>query len=417
MDKPSITLGPAGSSTAAARLNAVLSGTAPGAGAYSGAVTLTGSGVSMRLPYLFLVGSGVTDNVVPVMGSLQGTPGEDGGPIGIQLTDAYGVPVTGASVTYSVSPRGGVTFQSVPGAPACTPNNSTTSTACATDNYGVSYVEVIMGPRASVPTVTAQAAGMSIPFDAYILAQPTINAGGVVNAASYLGGVTPGSYVSIFGSGLVEADLLSNANGDSATTSPLPMVLDGVNVSFDVPSAGISVPGNLVYVSPGQINVQVPWELQGQTSAQVKVTIDEMFGYPLFGNVITVPLAAYAPSFFVENGTVAAQDALTGAQILASNPARPGEILSFYANGLGPVTNPPASGSAALASPLSQTTGAPPVVKIGGQQVQVSFSGLAPGYPALYQINATVPLGLTGNQQVTISIGGQTSPAAILPVR
>jgi len=50
--------------------------------AYSGMVTLTGSGVSMRLPYLFLVGSGVTDNVVPVMGSLQGTPGEDGGPLG-----------------------------------------------------------------------------------------------------------------------------------------------------------------------------------------------------------------------------------------------------------------------------------------------------------------------------------------------
>jgi len=253
-----------------------------------------------------------------------------------------------------------VTFQSVPGAPACTPNNSTTSTACATDNYGVAYVEVIMGPRASVPTVTAQAAGMSVGFDAYILAQPTINASGVVNAASYLGGVTPGSYVSIFGSGLVEADLLNNANGDSATTLPLPMMLDGVNVSFDVPSAGISVPGNLVYVSPGQINVQVPWELQGQSSAQVKVTIDEEFGYPLFGNVVTVPLAAYAPSFFVENGTVAAQDALTGAQILASNPARPGEILSFYANGLGPVTNPPASGSPASASPLSQTTGAPP---------------------------------------------------------
>jgi adhesin/invasin len=57
------------------------------------------------------------------------------------------------------------------------------------------------------------------------------------------------------------------------------------------------------------------------------------------------------------------------------------------------------------------------VVTIGGRQAQVSFSGLAPGYPALYQINATVPSGLTGNQQVTISIGGQTSPAAILPVR
>ena len=417
VDKTSLALGPAGSSTAAATLNVSLSGSVPGAGAYSGAVTLTGAGVTVRLPYLFLVGSGVTTNVVPIMGSLQGTPGEDGGPIGIQLTDANGVPVTGAAVTFSVSPAGGVTFQSVPGEPACSPNNSTTSTACATDNYGIAYAEVILGSNLGVPTVTGEAAGVAIAFDAYILAQPSINAGGVANAASGQGTVAPGSYVSIYGSNMVEADLLSNANGDGASWLPLPMMIDGVNVSFDVPSAGISVPGNLIFVSPGQINVQVPWELQGQSSAQVKVTIDEEFGYPLFGNVVTVPLTAYAPAFYVGAGTIAAQDAITGAQILASNPAHSGEILSLYANGLGPVTNPPASGAPAVAIPLSQTTGAPPVVTIGGQQAQVLFSGLAPGYPGLYQINATVPAGLTGNQNVTISIGGQTSPAVVLPVK
>ncbi len=126
---------------------------------------------------------------------------------------------------------------------------------------------------------------------------------------------------------------------------------------------------------------------------------------------------AYAPAFYVGAGTIAAQDAITGAQILASNPAHAGEILSLYANGLGPVTNAPASGAPALASPLSQTTGALPVVTIGGQQAQVLFSGLAPGYPGLYQINATVPAGLTGNQNVTVSIGGQTSPAVVLPVK
>jgi uncharacterized protein (TIGR03437 family) len=216
---------------------------------------------------------------------------------------------------------------------------------------------------------------------------------------------------------MMEADLLSNANGDGAPWLPLPMAIDGVNVSFDVPSAGISVPGNLIFVSPGQINVQVPWELQGQSSAQVKVTMDEMYGYPVFGNVVTVPLTACAPAFYVGGGTIAAEDAITGAQILASNPAHPGEILSLYANGLGPVTNQPASGAAAVATPLSQTTGAPPVVTIGGQQVTPSFSGLAPGYPGLYQLNVTVPAGLTGNQNVTVSIGGQTSPVVVLPVK
>jgi uncharacterized protein (TIGR03437 family) len=197
------------------------------------------------------------------------------------------------------------------------------------------------------------------------------------------------------------------------------MVIDGVNVSFDVPSAGISVPGNLIFVSPNQINVQVPWELQGQSSAQVKVTVDEMFGYPLFGNVVTVPLAAYAPAFFVGAGTIAAEDAVTGVAILASNPAHAGEILELYANGLGPVTNTPASGAPApggASANLANTT-TQPVVTIGGQQVTPSFSGLAPGYPGLYQLNVTVPAGLTGNQQVTVSIGGQTSPAVVLPVK
>jgi len=56
-------------------------------------------------------------------------------------------------------------------------------------------------------------------------------------------------------------------------------------------------------------------------------------------------------------------------------------------------------------------------VTIGGQQVTPSFSGLAPGYPGLYQLNVTVPAGLTGNQNVAISIGGQTSPAVVLPVK
>jgi uncharacterized protein (TIGR03437 family) len=421
VDKPSLTLGPAGSSTAAATLNVSLSGSVPAAGAYSGGVTLTGSGVSMRLPYLLLVGSNsaVTGNVVPVMGSLQGTPGEDSGAIGIQLTDSNGVPVTNTPVSFSVSPRGGVIFQSVPGEPACSPNNSTTSTACATDNYGNAYVEVIMGPEPGTPTVTADVAvaNASLQFSAYILAQPAINAGGVVNAASYQGTVAPGSYVSIFGSNMVETDLLSNASGDGASWVPLPLVIDAVNVSFDVPSAGISVPGNLIFVSPGQINVQVPWELQGQSSAQVKVTLDEEYGYPLFGSVVTVPLANYAPAFFVGNGTIAAQDAITGAQILTSNPAHPGEILALYANGLGPVTNQPASGAPAPGGPNLAKTTTQAVVTIGGQQVTPSFSGLAPGFPGLYQINATVPAGLTGNQQVTVSIGGQTSPAVVLPVK
>lgn len=42
----------------------------------------------------------------------------------------------------------------------------------------------------------------------------------------------------------------------------------------------------------------------------------------------------------------------------------------------------------------------------------------APGFPGLYQINATVPAGLApGTYPITVSIGGQTSKAAGITVQ
>jgi uncharacterized protein (TIGR03437 family) len=404
---------------AATSLTVTLSGTVPAASEYSGAVTLQGSGVTLRIPFMFLVGNGVAYNLNFVAGSaLEGEPGEDIGVVPVvQVTDQFGVPVAGAAVRLSVSQAGSVTFRSVSGEPACTPSNSTTVISCATDNYGFAWVDMVMGTQAATPTINVTAAGVTNPITVYIVAAPAITAAGVVNAASSTGPIAPGSYIAIFGTGLVDSDYLMNPTGDGptlTTSNDLPMVIDGTTVSFDVPSAGISVPGYVTYVSPLQVNVQVPWELAGQSLVQMKVSVDD--GY-LFGNVATVQLAQYTPSFFVGGGTIAAQDAITGAQILASNPAHAGEILALYANGLGPVTNQPASGAPAPGGANLATTTTQPVVMIGGQQAQLLFWGLAPGYPGLYQINATVPSGLTGNQQVTVSIGGQTSPAVVLPVR
>jgi uncharacterized protein (TIGR03437 family) len=402
---------------AATTLTVTLSGTVPAASEYSGTVTLQGSGTTLRMPFMFLVGDGVAYNLNFVSGSAyEGAPGEDVGafPV-VQVTDQYGAPVVGGTVGMSVSQTGSLTFRSVSGEPACTPNNSTTTVTCTTDNYGFAWVDLVMGAQAATPTITVTAAGVRNPITIYIVAAPAITTAGVVNAASSTGPIAPGSYVSIYGANLVDTDYLMNPIGDGptlTTANDLPLVIDGTTVSFDVPSAGISVPGYLTFVGPGQINVQVPWELAGQSSVQMKVTVDDNY---LFGNVVTVPVAQYTPSFFVGAGTIAAQDAVTGAQILASNPAHSGEILALYANGLGPVTNAPASGAPAPGGANLASTTAQPVVMIGGQQAQVGFSGLAPGFPGLYQINATVPAGLTGNQNVTVSIGGQTSPVVVLP--
>jgi minor extracellular serine protease Vpr len=418
-DKTSLTL----NANASAALNVTLSGTVPAPGSYSGAVTLSASGAVTRIPYLFLVPDGVPYNVVPAAGGLQGTPGQDAGSIAVQITDKYGVPVIGSSVSFSVSPRNGVTFQSVHGEPACSAN-ATGGVACASDNYGVAYAEVILGVTTSTPTITVTGPppnNIPFQFTAFILPQPAITQGQILDNAIFQPTVAPGSIAAIKGSNLMDPDLLINtAQGYDLIPSVLtsfPLVLDGVNVSFDVPGAGISVPAPVVAVSPGQIDIQVPWELKGQTSAQVKVTIDEEFGQSIYGNVVTAQLSDYTPAFFNNNNIAAALDG-NYVPISNSNPAIRGQFIALYANGLGPVSNPPADGAPAGVNSITTT---PCVVTIGGQTLsasQVPFCGLAPGL-AIYQVNVQVPAGLTpGNQPVTISIGGKTSPASIvIPVQ
>lgn len=102
----------------------------------------------------------------------------------------------------------------------------------------------------------------------------------------------------------------------------------------------------------------------------------------------------------------------------ASNPATPGTTyIQIYCTGLGQVTNTPPTGYPALADPLSATP-TTPIVTIGGVSTLATFSGLAPGYVGLYQVNALVPAGVLGGAAVpvTISMGGTTSNAVTIAV-
>jgi uncharacterized protein (TIGR03437 family) len=119
-------------------------------------------------------------------------------------------------------------------------------------------------------------------------------------------------------------------------------------------------------------------------------------------------LATYSPGFFVyqSNGQPFAA-ALDGnlVPITATHPVSRGTTVVLYLNGLGPVNNQPADGWPV--SDASSTTVGTPTITIGGQPATVGFSGLAPGFADLYQVNATVPTGIaTGPQAVTCSIGG-----------
>jgi uncharacterized protein (TIGR03437 family) len=87
-------------------------------------------------------------------------------------------------------------------------------------------------------------------------------------------------------------------------------------------------------------------------------------------------------------------------------------------NGLGPVNNQPGSGFPASTTSITQTTPQMPQVTIGGQSAQVIYSGLAPGYVGLYQVNVTVPSNISaGSEPLSISIGGATSKTSGITVQ
>jgi uncharacterized protein (TIGR03437 family) len=235
------------------------------------------------------------------------------------------------------------------------------------------------------------------------------NSAGIVNAASYVPTVAAGSIASVFGSNLASVQAL-------ASTIPLPTTL--ALTSFQI--GGRAAP--LFFVSPSQVNLQIPWELAGQSQASVLATVGSVVS-----NQQSVSLAPFAPGLFTFNGSGSSQGTIliAGTSLFAgppsvpgSRPAHPGEFISIYATGLGAVSNQPATGMAAQSSPLSFTI-ATPTVTIGGTLAYVSFSGLAPGGVGLYQVNVQVPVGApTGDAvAVILSIGGVASNTVTIAVQ
>lgn len=362
------------------------------AGNYSGQVNFAGANGALHVPFVFIVGDHVAYNAVILAGD--STVGNVGtvvpdGEIAFQVTDQYGAPVENLPVRFSVSRGGG----------------SLTKSDSVTNAFGIATAVATLGPNPGANVFVGIAGGLTVRFEDDARAQPTIAETGVLNAASSaLGdGIVPGSYISIYGSGLSDTTNVS-------PTPTLPLALDSVSVSFDAP--GVSLPGRIYYVSPNQVNVQVPWELAGQTSVQIKVSIDQSSG-----TLVTVPVAPVSPALFVYGQSQAAALDENASLVGTANPARRGSFVSLFANSLGPVSVTPGTGDPAPATPLSVTTNLP-VVTIGGVTAKVQFSGLAPGFTGLYQINVEIPATVAaGSQPITVAIAGVVSPVARIAVQ
>jgi uncharacterized protein (TIGR03437 family) len=238
----------------------------------------------------------------------------------------------------------------------------------------VAFVQAFPAQRTRFVLSDIAADGYQLPSN-----YPKLNDGGVVNAASFVAPAAAGGLVSIFGSNL--------GSGDNTTVY--------IN--------GYAAP--VFYASPGQFNVQVPWEATGYAPFGMIVN-----GAP--SNLQTATVSTYSPGVF------AITHADGSSPVTATSPAAANETVVVYCTGLGPVSGPMVTGAPASSTSLQAiTTTQPATAMLGGIPAPVSFSGLTPGFTGLYQMNVQVPANVPPGSFLSISIGGQLAPPVPLPTQ
>jgi uncharacterized protein (TIGR03437 family) len=224
--------------------------------------------------------------------------------------------------------------------------------------------------------------------------------GSILNSASLLpGSVAPGEIVVITGTSLGPTAL---AISPTTNVTTLPVSLSGTKVTFN----GIAAP--IVYVSAGQLSVQVPYGLAGAGSAAVIVSTASGSS-----PTVSVPVAATAPALFTLNQSGAGEVVALNIGGVNSTqfPAHPGSSVLLYATGIG-LTSPVGVDGMIQTSAAFQIPKQTISVTIGGVAAQVLFSGPVPGNIAgIVQIGVLVPPTLRNATAAPISltIGGVTS--------
>lgn len=243
-------------------------------------------------------------------------------------------------------------------------------------------------------------------------APPVITPGGIVSASAFGGfpSIAPGSWIEIYGNNLYSGPAtqwsLSQFNNNVAPTS-----LGNVSVSVG------GAPAYIDFVSPAQVNALVPSTAPaGATTISLTNANGTTDNYPVY--VTATQPGFLAPSQFSINGKQYVGALFSDNQTFAlpanaipnvpSKPAQPGDVLTIYGVGFGPVTGGFTAGTIVTAA-NSLTT--PIQVFFGNTQATVGYYGLAPSYTGLYQFNVTVPSGLTANsaEPISFKLGGVNS--------
>jgi uncharacterized protein (TIGR03437 family) len=184
------------------------------------------------------------------------------------------------------------------------------------------------------------------------------------------------------------------------------------------------------YIGPGQVNFQLPTSTPVGTG-RIAVRVADT-GELIAGGALLV--AAASPGLFTASGTGGGQAVAVNQDNTVnspSNPAPAGSTILLFGTGQGQVSPPVPDGTAPPVEPLSNTvaiptTGTnclnsqPSMCVVMGNSVfgTVRYSGLAPGFVGLWQINVTIPAGLTaGSVPVRVIVNGTPSNTATIAVR
>jgi uncharacterized protein (TIGR03437 family) len=219
---------------------------------------------------------------------------------------------------------------------------------------------------------------------------PAVFAGGVVEGAGFSQGrpLVPGGIISIFGQQMAPPN-----SQFAAQTIPLERSLGQTSVRIG------NVLAPLYFVSPGQINAQVPFEVAPGDTVSVVVNAAGRLSTPQLYQI-----SPAQPGIFKAAVDAAILDSESNL-VTAQNPARIGEVIQIYSSGLGATEPSVASGAG---SPSFSDTEIQVTATIGGVPATVLYDGLAPGFVGLYQVNVVVPPGVTPGPvvPVVISQGG-----------
>jgi len=180
----------------------------------------------------------------------------------------------------------------------------------------------------------------------------------------------------------------------------------------------------LFYVGPSQVNAQVPFELESDRQLQVRIEVNGVSTAPepLQTSAARPGIFTLGPPYGNQGAILIANSNKLAMPVTAGVPGEPaqaGGVISIFCTGLGATDPAVASGQPGPSiEPLARAKTLP-TVTIGGLPATVSFAGLAPGFAAVYQVNAQVPAGVAAGDAlpVVITQSGASSNTATIAAK